>query len=166
MDRKYLITALVIGILGIALIIGLSRVDIDVLLSSKDETPTVRINDARFVVEVADTERLRSRGLAGRQFLEERKGMLYIPDGPEAGSHWMKGMLFPLDFIWIDGDCRVVDLAIDARVPARGTPDEELPRFISYPPAAYTLEVNAGEIDRFRIRVGDRARFENIDGHC
>ena len=131
MERKYIVMAIVFGGLALALLIGLlTRVDIDVMLSSRDETPKVKIDDARFEVEVADTERLRDRGLAGRRYLEERRGMLYIPDrlevgpdGPAVGDYWMRGMLFPLDYIWIDSSCRVVDLTVNARVPAPGTPN-------------------------------------------
>ena len=39
-------------------------------------------------------------------------------------------------------------------------------RYRTYPSAAYTLEVNAGEVDRFGIRVGDEVDFENIRGGC
>ena len=64
-------------------IMGLSAcINIDISLVSGDDTPTVRIDDARFEEEVADTELLRRRGLTGRRYLEERKGMLFIPDGP------------------------------------------------------------------------------------
>ena len=141
-------------------------INIDITLPRGDETPTVRIEDARFEVEVADTELLRRRGLTGRRYLEERQGMLYIPDGPDAGSFWMKGMLFPLDFIWIGGDCRVVDVNVYAQIPDPGTPDDWIRRYSSYPRAAYTLELNVGEADRFGIRVGDKVKFENIDDHC
>ena len=150
-----------------ASIMGLSAcINIDITLPRGDETPTVRIEDARFEVEVADTELLRRRGLTGRRYLEERRGMLYIPDGPDAGSFWMKGMLFPLDFIWIGGDCRVVDVNVYAQIPDPGTPDDWIRRYSSYPRAAYTLELNAGEADRFGIRVGEKVKFENIDDHC
>ena len=153
-----------------ASIMGLSAcINIDITVSrgdDGDDTPTVRIEDARFEVEVADTELLRKRGLSGRRYLEERRGMLYIPDGPDAGTFWMKGMQFPLDFIWIGGDCRVVDVNVYAQIPAPGTPDDWIRRYSSYPRAAYTLELNAGEADRFGIRVGDKVKFENIDDHC
>ena len=131
-----------------------------------DDQPAVKIRDAEFKVEVADTPLLRERGLSGRRYMEERKGMLFIPDGPDAGPFWMKGMLFSLDFIWIDSDCRVVDISPYVRAPAPGTPDDRLRRYTSYPSAAYTLEVNAGEAERFGIEVGDKVELENIDDHC
>ena len=145
-------------------------VSVDITLctrgDSSDGAPRVEVDDIEFEVEVADTQLLRERGLTGRRYLEERSGMLFIPAGPYVGDYWMKGMLFPLDFIWIGRDCRVVDLTVYASVPPPGTPDDEIRRYRSYPSAGYTLEVNAGEVDRFGIRVGDRVDFKNIDNHC
>ena len=47
-------------------IVGLTAcINIDMSLLRGDETPTVRFADARFEVEVADTELLRRRGLTG-----------------------------------------------------------------------------------------------------
>ena len=145
-------------------------VEVDITLCTRsdasDDTPRVEVDGIEFEVEVADTLLLRERGLTGRRYLEERTGMLFIPDGPYVGDYWMKGMLFPLDFIWIGRDCRVVDLTVYATIPPPGTPDHEIPRYRPYPPAGYTLEVNAGEVDRFGIRVGDKVEFEDIDNHC
>ena len=140
-------------------------INIDINLPG-DNQPAVKIKDAEFRVEVADTPLLRERGLSGRRYLEEREGMLYIPDGADAGPFWMKEMLFSLDFIWIDGECRVVDINPYARVPEAGTPDDRLRRYYPYPSATYTLEVNAGEAERFGIEVGDKVELENIDDHC
>ena len=169
MPRKYMVMVLVCCVLPMAIIgaiIGLYAC-MNISLFGGDDTPTVKIDDARFEVEVADTELLRKRGLTGRRHLEEREGMLFIPDGPDVPPFWMKGMLFPLDFIWIGNDCRVVDISVHARIPDPGTPDDRIRRYSSYyPRAAYTLEVNAGEAGRFGIRVGDKVKFENIDDHC
>ena len=152
-------------IVAAAFVLSSTCVNIDISVT-RDDTLAVKIEDVRFEVEVADTQRLREIGLAGRTYLEERNGMLFVPEGPEVGPFWMKGMLFPLDFIWISSDCRVVDVSPHATVPEPGTPDNEIRRYRSYPRAAYTLEVNSGEADRFRIRVGDKVKFENIDGRC
>ena len=131
-----------------------------------DGTPRVEIEDVTIQVEVPHTPDLRTKGLTGRPYLQAGKGMLYIPDGPDAGVFWMKGMRFPLDFIWIGSNCRVVDVNTYVSVPYPDTPDDRIPTYRSYPRAAYTLEVNAGDADRYDIRVGDKVRFENIYGHC
>ena len=64
-------------------------------------------------------------GLGGRDRLDRDAGMYFVltDDSPRI---WMKGMRFPLDLVWIDGD-RVVE--VTARVPDEppGTPESQLP---------------------------------------
>ena len=131
-----------------------------------DGIERVIINDVWFDVEVPRTQYAKQQGLTGRPYLEADKGMLYLAEGPEAGPFWMKGMRFPLDFIWIGNDCHVVDLHPYAPVPLPDTPDDWITTYRSYPRAAFTLEVNAGDIDRYDIRIGDRVEFNNIRGYC
>jgi uncharacterized membrane protein (UPF0127 family) len=70
----------------------------------------------------------------------------------------MKGMRFPLDLVWIDGD-RVVD--VTARVPNEppGTPDAQLPVYSPSRPANRVLEVNAGWAQRNGVKAGDRVLY-------
>lgn len=88
--------------------------------------------------------------------------MLFIFPSGRASAFWMKGMRFPLDFVWIGAHCRVVDLTLEVPAPAPGTPDGQLPVYRSSAPAAYTLEVNAGEVSRRGITVGDPVRFVGV----
>ena len=131
-----------------------------------DGASRVIFDDVWFDVEVPRAQYLWEQGLTGRPYLEAGKGMLYIPDGPELRELWMKGMLFPLDFIWIGRNCRVVDIHPYVSPPLPNTPDSRIPRYRPYTPAAYALEVNAGDTDRYDIRVGDRVEFNNIRAHC
>lgn len=57
------------------------------------------------LVELADTPELRSRGLQGRKFLPDNRGMLF----DKAGSYWMKDVNFPLDLVWLDKSGTVLD---------------------------------------------------------
>ena len=131
-----------------------------------DGAARVIFGDVWFDVEVPRAQHLWEQGLTGRPYLEAGKGMLYIPDGPDADVLWMKGMRFPLDFVWIGRNCRVVDIHPYVSVPLPTTPDERIPRYRSYTSAAYALEINAGDTDRYDIRVGDRVEFNNIRAHC
>ena len=89
-------------------------------------------------------------------------GMLFVFETGRASAFWMKGMLFALDFVWIGEDCTVVDTTVHVSNPAPGTPDSELPTYASDVPATYTLEINASEVDRLGIRVGDKVGFSGI----
>ena len=125
--------------------------------------PTITIGDAEFAAEIADTPELRSKGLGKRDSLAEQTGMLFIFPSGQASSFWMKGMRFPLDFVWIGADCTVVDLTEDVQHAPPDTPSSELEIFKSSSPAAYTFEINAGEISRFGVERGDEVRFQNIE---
>lgn len=89
--------------------------------------------------------------------------MLFIFESGKASAFWMKGMRFPLDFVWIGADCAVVDLTEGVQHSPPNTPNSELALLESSSPAAYTFEINAGEISRFGIDIGDEVRFHSIE---
>lgn len=114
------------------------------------KTGEVKIGEAIFKVEIADTPALRSKGLSGRGFLDEGAGMFFI--FPTAGNHgfWMKDMKFPIDIIWIKGD-KVVGMIIGAE------PEEGNSPTIYDPPEPIdrVLEINSGLTVKMGIKVGD-----------
>lgn len=121
------------------------------------------IGDTRFFAAIADTPELRSEGLGELDFMTGQSGMLFIFPSGQTSSFWMKGMRFPLDFVWIGADCTVVDLTEDVQHSPPDTPNSELGTFESSSPAAYTFEINAGEVSQFGIAVGDEVRFHGIE---
>ena len=62
-----------------------------------------------YAVEIADTEDTKSQGLSGRTSMAKNKGMLFIFNESSYKYFWMKGMNFPLDFVWINGK-KIVDI--------------------------------------------------------
>ena len=67
----------------------------------------------------------------------------------------MLGMKFPLDFVWIDGK-KVVDVTRNVP-PPKGM---EKPTIVKPSvPVDKILEINAGDIDKFGIKVGDTVDF-------
>ncbi len=126
------------------------------------EKPSITVGDVTFEVEVAGTAAEQSEGLSGRDGLASGTGMLFVYRVPQVSIFWMKGMRFPLDFIWIDQDCEVADTGSNAEVPAPGTSDSELPRYRSAVPVLYGLEVNAGDVARLGIEPGDRVTFSGL----
>ena len=125
-------------------------------------SPAVIIRAIPFTAEIADTPALRTKGLGYRDHLAANSGMLFIFPSGQASSFWMRGMRFPLDFVWIGGDCRVADITERVPHPEPGAPDATLPLINPAAPAAYVFEINAGEIEQFGIEIGDPARFRNI----
>lgn len=112
------------------------------------------INNVRLKVEIADTQDKRSKGLGGKPSLATDEGMLFI--FPENGRYpfWMKGLNFPLDFVWIKDD-KVADLTQNVPQPVVGQPDSSLPIYQSKEDINKVLEVSAGTIQRLNIKVGD-----------
>ena len=129
---------------------------------SPSSGPTVTVGDTAFEVEIARTSAERVQGLSGRESLMPMKGMLFVFETGKASTFWMRGMQFALDFVWIGEDCTVVDTTLNVLSPAPGTPNSELTTYRSAVPAAYTLEINAGEVERQGIDMGDRVSFSGI----
>ena len=125
----------------------------------------VMIGDAVFPAELAVTSPERTKGLSDRDGLEPGTGMLFIFEDREASSFWMRKMRFPLDFVWISEDCRVVDITSNVPFSKPDTPTSSLPSYRPSTAAAYNFEINAGEASEFGIRVDDAVRFTGIPDH-
>lgn len=100
----------------------------------------VDVNGAKFTVKVVAMESARERGLSGQPKLKDDQGMLFKFDQPNKQTFWMKGMLFPLDIIFIR-DGRIVDMALNMPTPQ---PGGNIPIYTSKETADGVLEVNAG----------------------
>jgi len=61
---------------------------------------TMRVGETELIVEIADTDILRAKGLSGRKNLNENSGMLFVYDKPEIRRFWMNDMYFDLDVLW------------------------------------------------------------------
>ena len=104
-----------------------------------------------FMVEIADDEMERQRGLMHREPLADDRGMLFqFPDVAER-SFWMHNTPNSLDIIYIDPYGRIVSIAervtpnSDAIIPSNG-------------PAMGVLEIRAGRADEIGAKAGDRVR--------
>ena len=64
-----------------------------------------------FIVEIADTEPEREKGLMFRKELPEGRGMLFDFHAEQEVSFWMQNTYIPLDMIFIRGDGRVLRIA-------------------------------------------------------
>jgi uncharacterized membrane protein (UPF0127 family) len=112
-------------------------------------TVTTASGEHRFMVEIADDDAERQRGLMEREPLADDRGMLFqFPDVAERGF-WMRNTPSPLDIIYIDPRGRIVSIAknatpqSDAVIPSNG-------------PASGVLELRAGRADEIGARPGDK----------
>jgi len=138
-------------------IIGLSSGYLYKQRQIKDGWKKLRVGETTVKVQVRDTMEGRSRGLSGREKLEEDEGMLFI--FPVVGKYgfWMKEMKFDLDVLWIKDDV-VVGLVEGVVAPK----NEESPaRFKPESAINKVLEVNSGFVKRHGIKVGDQVILDN-----
>lgn len=122
--------------------------------TQKDLQNQVRIGQTLVNIELADTNDKRAKGLGGRQSMATDSGMLFVFPKVENYKFWMKGLSFPLDFVWIR-EGKVVDLVTDVPAPAKGQADNTLPIIESNEKVDQVLEVNAGFVRANNVQVGD-----------
>ena len=130
------------------------------------ELPVVTIGGFSWPVELAVTAEEQVLGLSGRAELAAGSGMLFVWGEESRRSFWMPDMNFPLDMVWIDGDCLVVAITREAPPQRPGQSRAELPRYV-VDGVQYVLEINAGEAALRGVKVGDGVEFGGgIDGEC
>ena len=105
----------------------------------------------KFMVEIADDEAERQRGLMYRPPLEDDRGMLFQFPAAREQSFWMKNTPSSLDIIYIDPQGRIVSIA------AHATPYSETP-LPSNGAANGVLELRAGRAEEIGAKPGDQVR--------
>lgn len=119
----------------------------------------VKISDTVINIELADTQSKRSKGLGGRASLASDSGMLFTFDKADKYPFWMKGLSFPLDFIWIRGGS-VVDISENIQPPPPNTPDSAVPILTANTEVDKVLEVSGGFVKEHNLKVGDKIEIK------
>lgn len=117
----------------------------------KEMLTPVQIGATKVMVEEVFTDFGMYKGLGDRQQLGENQGMLFLHDGAAKHPYVMRGMKFPLDFIFIK-DNKVVDIAEKVPVEFQGT-------VVGATEYDRVLEVNAGFVERHGIHLGNDFSF-------
>ncbi|PIR94756.1 hypothetical protein COT95_02465 [Candidatus Falkowbacteria bacterium CG10_big_fil_rev_8_21_14_0_10_37_6] len=115
----------------------------------------VCLGDQCFVVEIAQTPAERIYGLMHREYLDDKSGMFFIFDKSEEHNFWMKNTLIPLDIIWIGQDKKIVFISKNT-LPCQ---TKYCPRIKPEVESRYVLEVNAGAVDKYNLKLGDLVIF-------
>lgn len=130
--------------------------------ASKQEQPFVVIHNSsgehRFRVELATSPQERARGLMFREHMDEDAGMLFLFDGMQVQSFWMKNTKLPLDMLFLDEEGAIVGIVENAE------PLTLTARSVGLP-SRYVLELNGGTSRRLGIAAGQRVRFVGVPGH-
>lgn len=156
-----------IGLVGVMLVAGwltasrqllINRDPVDRAQSKAQQANPVTTRKPLYVgkveipVEVRRTAEEMELGLSYRKSLEANTGMAFVYSTPKQVMYWMKGMEFPLDFIWVANGI-VVEITEEVAAP---TADNPVPRtLVPAQEIDMVVEVNSGFVRSHGIRVGD-----------
>lgn len=116
-------------------------------------TIVTKFDNLSYRVEVADTARLKSIGLMFRSSLPADQGMLLLNKKPQRLNIWMKNTFIPLDIIYIGSDGHIVKIVENAQ-------PESTTSMPSEGRVKAVLELNAGQVRKQDIAVGDRVSYK------
>lgn len=145
-------------LLGLAVVILIFIVIATALVSRKDESPQVSVNDHSFNVEIAKSDKEKQIGLSEKDILGENDGMLFVFDNLDYHSFWMRNMKFPIDIIYINGTN--VNTIFRNASPSSSNKD-----LIIYQPKEKSdkvFEVNSGTADKYNIKEGTSLDISNL----
>jgi uncharacterized membrane protein (UPF0127 family) len=108
----------------------------------------VRLNKTLVKAEVVSSPDKLCLGLGGRRQLAKGSGMLFVMPTWEIQEFCMRGMLIPIDIIWISQD-RIIGFH-------QNRSPRDAGNFFSPAPADLVLEVPAGLVKSAGLQVGDR----------
>ncbi|WKZ29155.1 MAG: DUF192 domain-containing protein [Patescibacteria group bacterium] len=135
---------------GLIVVVALGLRARDAWVARTPVLAELTLRDKTFIVEIADTDAKKERGLGKRDALASDRGMYFPFPSANFWIFWMKDMRFPIDIVWIR-DGVVVD--IDASVPV--PTGEELETYSPIEPADAVLELNAGVAAELGVVSGD-----------
>ena len=105
------------------------------------------ISSPAIAVEVARSAAEQRLGLMFRKHLGERDGMLFVFEGEQPRSFWMRNTYVALDMVFVSGARKVVSVVANAE-PLTDTPRN------SVKPAKYVVEIGSGLAEKWGVRPG------------
>jgi uncharacterized membrane protein (UPF0127 family) len=119
-------------------------------------TATLRSGGVEILVELAVSAKEQETGLMHRKELADGRGMLFVYDGDQRLSFWMKNTLVPLSIAYLGADGVIKE--IHDMEPLSLAPVESS-RY-----ARYALETPRGWFGRVGLGVGDRFDLSGVPG--
>ena len=106
-----------------------------------------------FLVELAEKENERRKGLQCKKYVDKNEGMLFVWPKEDFRYFWMKNTKMPLDLIFINSNFKIVEIYFDA------VPFSKM-IIKSKKKAQYVLELNAGRLKNLGFGLGDLISFK------
>ena len=116
-------------------------------VTAPTRTVSMKIGRETFILEIADTPKLRETGLMHRKSMAPDHGMLFVFEHRQFLGFWMRNTLIPLDILYVDADGRVVNIR-------QMKPLDET-SIASREPVLYAIELNVGTAARVGVKEGD-----------
>lgn len=128
-------------------------------ITFQNSSLTIQTKDSEYIfnIEIAVTEKERSRGLMYRKELKQTEGMLFLYPEKQIIKMWMKNTLIPLDMIFINNNGKIIDI-FKMTIPKDLTPigpDVKLKG---------VLEINGGLSSYLNINKGDFIIHPSLNG--
>lgn len=103
-------------------------------------------------IEIADNDYETETGLMYRQGMDDDKGMLFVFPDQAMHSFYMKNTEFPLDILFIKSDMKVASIQENAQPLSESSLSSKVP-------VQFVLEVNAGLVEEWGLKVGDSISY-------
>ena len=161
--KKLIASIIIISVIGVIVLIFQKQKKIapNSLSINHNNIKKVNIANVVFEVELAETPQEKTQGLAGREELCPQCGMLFIYNQENKYPFWMKGMLIPLDIIWINKNKKIVDY-IEYAQPQGARKIIDLPIYKPKEKAQYILELPGGTIKKIKgFHRGGEVKFKS-----
>ncbi len=113
------------------------------------------IEKVSYQVEVARDNASRRRGLMYRKELSPNRGMVLDYKHSRKVAIWMKNTYIPLDIIFIDKTGIIVNIH-------EGAEPLSIKTIESAGEVRTVLEINAGQVEQYGIKVGDQVRHASF----
>jgi uncharacterized protein len=126
----------------------------------KTKTTSIVLNNTKYNFEIAQTIAQKTIGLSNRNTLCKNCGMIFVYPKENIYPFWMKDTLIPLDMIWLDKNGKIVDYK--KAFPEPNTPINKLTLYKNTSPAQYVIELNLGDFDKLKLKIGDTIDISNI----
>lgn len=132
-----------------------------VIVGCKDKNPdnlTIVKNDGQVGYHVSQAQELDDlmNGLMNVEAMPENEGMIFNLSGLSGVAMWMKDTKIPLDMVFIDSEGEIVWIHENAEAMS-----EDL--ITSPNPFSYVLELNAGQVEKNNIDVGNKVKHSFFD---
>ncbi|OBQ55947.1 DUF192 domain-containing protein [Tamlana sp. s12] len=119
----------------------------ELTIFSTENTPKTTLD-----IEIADTDFDIQTGLMYRNSMQKNQGMLFVFDDEQERFFYMKNTKISLDLVYIDANKKIVSFQENAKP----FDESSLPSNV---PAQFVLEINAGLVNTWNLKIGDSIQF-------